>query len=81
MNERSSRDRPSLYDSRKRDRAVSREPEVVSSAKSEIGEEFEVANRVGAQLEIAGWNAVGGFSAEGTQVGGLYGTGEAEVRF
>lgn len=42
------------------------ESEVVGCAEGEVGEEFKVADAVGAQLEIAGWDAVGGCSAEGT---------------
>lgn len=58
---------------------MGRKPEIVGGAQGEVGEEFEVADAVGAELEIAGGNVVGGCSAEGTQVGGLDGAGEAEV--
>lgn len=79
MNKTASRHRPPFHNSGKRNRAVGGEPEVVGGAKGEVGEELEVADTVGAQLEIAGWNTVGGCSAQGTQVGGLDGAGEADV--
>ena len=50
----------------------------VGCAQGEVGEDFEVAHAVGAQLEVAGWDAVGGGSFEGGEVGCLHCAGEAE---
>lgn len=60
---------------------MGREAQVVGSAQRDVGEELEVADAVGAQLEVAGRHAVLGLPAEGTQVGGLDGAGESEGFF
>lgn len=65
VDETASRNRPALYNTRERNGTVSGESEVVGCAEGKVGEEFEVADAVGTQLEVAGWDAVGGCSAEG----------------
>lgn len=70
--------RPPLRDPRQRHRSRSRQVEVVRRAEGKVAEELEVADVVGAQLEIADGHAVGRLAAEGFEVGGLHGAGEAE---
>lgn len=79
MHETSSGDGPALDDAREGDGAVGGQTEIVGGAEGEVGEELEVADAVGSQLEIAGWDAVGGCSTEGAEVGCLNGAGEADV--
>ncbi len=57
---------------------MGRKPEIVGCAQGEVAEELEVADGVGAQLEIAGGHTVHGFAAEGAEVDGLDGAGMAE---
>ena len=44
---------------------MGRKPEIIGCAQGEVAEEFEVADGVGAQLEIAGGHTVHGFATEG----------------
>jgi len=70
--------RPPLCNPRQGYRPVCWEVQVVSGAQAEVGEEFEVPHGVGAQLEVAGGNAVSGVSTQRAEVGGLDGAGEAD---
>lgn len=54
------------------------ESEIVGGAESKVGEEFEVADGVGAQLQVAGWDVVGCVPAQGSEVGCLDGAGETD---
>lgn len=71
------RDRPALCYLWKWDGAFGGEVEVVGCAQGEVGHEFEVAHGVGAQLEVADGDAVGGLAAERREVEGLDGAREA----
>ena len=64
------RHRPALDDFGERGRSGGGQFEVVGGAHGEVGHEFDVANRVGAQLQVAGRHAVLGPPAERCQVGG-----------
>lgn len=70
--------RPSLDDSRQGDRTRGGEVEIVSGTHGKVAEELEIADVVGAELEIADGETVGGCAFEGTEVEGLDGAGVAE---
>ena len=53
------RHRPAFCDARERHGAGGGEVQEVGCAQGEVGEDFEVADAVGAELEVAGWDAVG----------------------
>lgn len=72
-------DGPTLDDAGERYGTGGREIEVVGRAQCEVAEELEVADIVGAQLEIADWHAVLGSAAEGFEVYCLHGAGVAGV--
>lgn len=78
MHKVTARNRPALRDARERNGAFCGEVEVVGGAEGKVGHELEVARRVGAELEVAHGDAVGGGAAEGGEVERLDGAGEAE---
>lgn len=57
--------------------ALGGQVEVVGGAEGEVGHEFEVADGVGAELEVCDGDAVGGGAAHGLEVEGLDGAREA----
>lgn len=70
---------PSFGNSGQGHGSVGGETKVVGGAHAEVGEEFQVADAVGAQLEIADWEADGGFAAQGTKVDCLDGARGSHV--
>jgi hypothetical protein len=69
---------PALGDLWERHGAPCRQVEVVGGAEGEVGEEFEVAHTVGAELEVGGGDTVGWCALEGLEVVEVDGTREAE---
>jgi len=68
---------PALCDSGERHGTARRQVEVVCGAQSKVGEEFEIADAVGADLQVGGWGAVGRFSLQRFEVGQLDGAWQA----
>ena len=52
--------------------------QVVGCSQGEVGEDFEVADAVGAELEVAGGDVVGGLAFQGGEVGCLNGSRKAQ---
>lgn len=77
VHERRLDDRPPLHLARQRHGAERRQAEVVGRAQREVAEELQVARRVRAQLQVARGHAVLGVAAEGLQVEGFEGAGQA----
>jgi hypothetical protein len=69
---------PALGDLRERHRAPCREVEVVGGAEGEVGEEFEVAHTVRAELKVGGGDTVGRCALEGLKVVEVDGARETE---
>lgn len=70
--------RPALNLPGERDGAGGGESEVVGGTEGDVSLHFEIADRVGADLEVADGEAVGCLTAEGLVVDGL--DGEWDVR-
>ena len=79
MHKRTPRDCPPLRDARERGGADGGEFEVVGGAHGKVGEDFEVADAVGAELEFAGFDVLRGVVAEGFEVGCLDGARKADA--
>lgn len=71
------RDGPALGDAGQGDGALGGQGEEVGGAEGEVGEEFDVAHAVGADLEVADGHAVFGDASERPEVCGLDGAGQA----
>lgn len=69
---------PALGDLGERHGASCRKVEVVGSAEGEVGEKFEVAHTVGAELKVGGGDTVGWCALEGLEVVKVDGTRETE---
>lgn len=80
MDERTLGDSPALDFLGKRGRSGCGEIAVVGGAQSEIAHEFEIADAVRAELEVAHGKAMGRLTAKGLVVEGLEGEGEASSR-
>jgi hypothetical protein len=78
-NEVGARNRPALGYAGERHGALARQAHVVGSAYSEVGVQEEGAYRVGAQLDVADRNAIGGSAAKGAEGDGLHVDGGAQV--
>lgn len=55
--------------------------QVVGGAQGEVGHELEVHDAVGADLQVADWEAVVRFAAEGAEVDGLDAARDADAFF
>ena len=71
-------DGPALGDAWEGNGAPRAETHVVGGTHGEVGEEEEVTDRVGAELEVADRDAVRGFAAEGPEAEGLDVEGSVE---
>jgi hypothetical protein len=69
---------PALGDLGERHGAPCRKIEVVGSTESKVGEEFEVAHTVGAELEVGGGDTVGWCALERLEVVEVYRTRETK---
>ena len=73
------RDRPALDNARQGHGAKGGQAQVVGGAQGKVGEELEVGQSKGAQLQIAGRDTVLAFTAQRLHIQGLHGAGEAGV--
>lgn len=73
------RHRPALRNLGQRHWPLGGEFEIICGAHGEVGEEFEVAHRVGAELEIADGQAVRGFAPKWPHVDGEDGFGKRHL--